>query len=625
VTFSKDCGRAVSLLAVLPLILSAQSARDNVIPLKNWDTPLYWHPSPTERSAAKPVPQLQPVDDVPLTPLTFVGMTPCRLVDTRGAAVGFDGNAPFSGGPGPIAASATVPFPVLTYNMNTTPTPCGAIPLVAAAYSLNVTIIPVTTLGSVYVEVWPDGTPEPDISTLNDPEATVVANSVIVAAGTPNGGVNVFNYGPGAINVIIDMNGYFIGPTSLSGNTGLGAETLVNNTSGYDNMASGNFALSSNTGGWYDVANGAFALQANTTGNNNTASGEAALHGNTQGSYNTASGASALSGNVIGSNNTAVGFEALLANIVSDNTAVGYQALMSNIAGTGDTATGYQALLNNISSSNTAIGYQALQNNTGGAANTASGYQALAANIIGTGNTATGTGALQANTGYYNTAIGGDALQTNTMGTNNIAVGSGAGVNQPNTNNDSIYIGSIGTTADLSGSIQIGTQAPETTGTIRIGTAQAGGTYIAGIYGTVFGGGMEVFVNNNGQLTTLQSSSRFKEQITDMGDSSSKLLQLRPVNFYYKPEFDDGSRQLQYGLIAEDVAKVYPEMVAYANDGQVLSIKYQLLAPMLLNELQKQAAQNLQQAQDLRSLEARLAALEAGFASGSPAGPQPVH
>ena len=109
------------------------------------------------------------------------------------------------------------------------------------------------------------------------------------------------------------------------------------------------------------------------------------------------------------------------------------------------------------------------------------------------------------------------------------------------------------------------------------------------------------------------SSERFKEQITDMGDSSSKLFELRPVNFFYKPEFDNGSHSLQYGLIAEDVAKVYPELVAYDKNGEILSIKYQLLAPMLLNELQKQAAQNLEQAQDIRSLKDRLAALEAGL------------
>ena len=86
------------------------------------------------------------------------------------------------------------------------------------------------------------------------------------------------------------------------------------------------------------------------------------------------------------------------------------------------------------------------------------------------------------------------------------------------------------------------------------------------------------------------SSRRFKQQIADMGDSSSRLFQLRPVTFFYKPQYDDGSHQLQYGLIAEEVAKVYPDMVAYDKDGQPYTVKYQYLAPMLLNELQKQHA-----------------------------------
>ncbi len=117
-------------------------------------------------------------------------------------------------------------------------------------------------------------------------------------------------------------------------------------------------------------------------------------------------------------------------------------------------------------------------------------------------------------------------------------------------------------------------------------------------------GGEAVYVTATGQLGTMNSSRRFKEQITDMGDTSSKLFQLRPVNFFYKPEYDDGSHLLQYGLIAEEVAKVYPEMVADDKDGQILTVKYQLLTPMLLNEVQKQAAEN-------RSLEERVAALEA--------------
>jgi hypothetical protein len=103
------------------------------------------------------------------------------------------------------------------------------------------------------------------------------------------------------------------------------------------------------------------------------------------------------------------------------------------------------------------------------------------------------------------------------------------------------------------------------------------------------------------------------EQITDLGNTSSKLLQLRPVSFYYKPEYDHGSHQLQYGLVPEEVAKVYPEMVTHGKDGKALSVRYQLLTPLLLNELQKQAAQN-------QSLEQRIAALEASIA----AAPKPV-
>jgi len=129
-------------------------------------------------------------------------------------------------------------------------------------------------------------------------------------------------------------------------------------------------------------------------------------------------------------------------------------------------------------------------------------------------------------------------------------------------------------------------------------------------------------------LTTTTSSLRFKEQVADMGDSSDKLLQLRPVTFLYKPEYDDGSHALQYGLIAEEVAKLYPEMVAYDKDGQPSGIKYQSLVPMLLNELQKQAEQNRQQTEQIHSLEDRVTALEAGSPNRPPNGlagaPEPV-
>ena len=110
-----------------------------------------------------------------------------------------------------------------------------------------------------------------------------------------------------------------------------------------------------------------------------------------------------------------------------------------------------------------------------------------------------------------------------------------------------------------------------------------------------------MYINTNGQLGTLTSSRRFKDNIQDMGTASSKLFQLRPVTFNYKPQFDDGSHLLQYVLIAEEVAKVYPDMVVYDKDGQPYTVRYQLLAPMLLNELQKQNAVVAAQQESLRT------------------------
>jgi hypothetical protein len=112
-----------------------------------------------------------------------------------------------------------------------------------------------------------------------------------------------------------------------------------------------------------------------------------------------------------------------------------------------------------------------------------------------------------------------------------------------------------------------------------------------------------VVIDSNGQLGTVSSSRRFKEDIQDMGDASSGLLRLRPVTFRYTRAFDDGLKPVQYGLIAEEVAEVYPDLVAHSADGQIETVKYQVLDSMLLNEVQKQAEQ-------IRELKERLAALE---------------
>ncbi len=559
-------------------------------PLKNWASPLYWHPNQAEReTAGRAVPELKfSTNQISNDALTFVAITPCRLVDTRGAAGGFIGVTPFNG-PGVPAGGGNLTFPVQSsaQTSTTAPAPCGAIPSIAAAYSINLTVVPVAGGAVDNVSLWPAGSTQPIVATLNDPQGSIAQNAAIVPAGTPFGGFSFHSTGPAATDIVIDMNGYYAAPTDVNFNTAIGTDALSSNTVGVYNTASGAGALQSNTTGGQNTASGADALEFNTTGNGNTASGADALYSNTTGAGNTASGTDALFSNTIGNNNTASGL----------------QALESNTTG----------------GANTASGYQTLQANTTGDNNTASGWEALQDNTTGYANTADGVTALQNNTtGYGNTASGTDALLHNTTGFNNVAIGYLAAINVASGNSNNIHIGNLGASTD-NGVIKIGTEGTQTTANI------------AGIYGTSISGGTAVYINGNGLLGTVLSSRRFKEQITDMGDSSSKLLQLRPVNFYYKPEYDDGSHLLQYGLIAEEVAKVYPEMVVYDKDGRVLTVKYQLLAPMLLNEVQKQNAQ-LQneaeaiqlQAEQNRKLEDRLAALEALLSGQTPTPARPL-
>jgi hypothetical protein len=214
-------------------------------------------------------------------------------------------------------------------------------------------------------------------------------------------------------------------------------------------------------------------------------------------------------------------------------------------------------------------------------------------------------------TGQNNTFVGYDTGNNFNLpgGQSNIFLGFAAGNNNTGGSND-IYIGNDGCTSPC-------TEA----GVIRIGTAGSQtSTYIAGIYGvtTSINGAVEVMIDSNGNLGTVSSSRRYKEDIRDMGDASSGLLSLRPVTFRYKKPFDDGSKPIQYGLIAEEVADVYPDLVARSADGQVETVKYQVLNSMLLSELQKQHATIstqgttiADQKEQIRSLEERLARVEA--------------
>ncbi len=420
----------------------------------------------------------------------------------------------------------------------------------------------------------------------------------------------------GSNNTASGENALHSNTTGVS-NTASGNAALYSNTGGYNNAASGNYALYSNTTGSYNTASGTDALYFNTTGTNNVAGGYRSLYSNTTGSYNNAYGNQALYANTTGGDNTASGDRALYANTTGfGNTASGEVALYHNTSGYANTATGSSALYTNTTgNNNTAIGEVALNSNTTGSNNTASGSNAMYFNNTGSQNTATGVEALQLNdTGSYNTVSGYQALQFNKTGSNNTASGYQALFSNEGNNNTAVgYLAGF-SVGSGSNNIDIGNQgATLDSGAIRIGTAGTQtSAFIAGIYGaaTSVNNAVPVLIDSNGNLGTVSSSRRYKEDIQDMGEASAGLMRLRPVTFRYKKPFADGSQPMQYGLIAEEVAEVYPDMVARSADGQIETVKYQLLDPMLLNEVQRQQA-------EIRELQERLSKMEAALAAVS--------
>jgi trimeric autotransporter adhesin len=375
------------------------------------------------------------------------------------------------------------------------------------------------------------------------------------------------------------------------GNTAAGASALIRNTTGAYNSAFGYLSLFSNVSGIYNTAVGAEALYFNTSGNLNTAVGAGALNANTTGSNNSAFGQNALVENTTGIANTASGFSALFSNTTGAyNTASGYVALYNNTAGQGNTATGTYSLNSNTTGDeNTAVGVEALSNNTTGSGNTASGQGALGYNRAGNNNTASGITSLNnATGGSNNTAIGASTLYMDDIGSGNIALGYEAGFQILGSNN--IDIGSQGDASD-NGFIRIGTK----------GTHKA--AFIEGIYTTSMGpNALPVYVNAAGRLSVGNSSERYKTAILPMGNDTEKLRQLRPVTFHLRT---DPNGAAQYGLIAEEVAKVYPELVIRDEAGNIQGVRYDELAPMLLNEMQKQQ-QKLAEVEQLEQTVAEL-------------------
>ena len=343
------------------------------------------------------------------------------------------------------------------------------------------------------------------------------------------------------------------------------------------NTAEGTDALLILTTGTDNTAIGAFALSINTTGSDNTATGSGALISNRTGSDNTATGSLALYNNTA-SDNTATGFNALNSNTTgADNTATGSGALQSNTIGNDNTATGFEVLLNNTSgTANTASGLHAMQFNTSGSDNTASGLIALQSNTTGAENAALGAFALATNTtGKNNTAEGSGALANSTTGSNNVAVGFDAGLNLKAGSNNIIIGANVPGTASDANTIRIGKQ----------GAQQK--TFIAGILGKTVASGVGVIINSTGQLGTVQSSARFKDDIRPMEKASEALLKLKPVTFHYKEELDP-NKIAQFGLIAEEVAKVCPDLVVRDESGQLITVRYDAVNAMLLNEFLKE-------------------------------------
>jgi endosialidase-like protein len=322
-----------------------------------------------------------------------------------------------------------------------------------------------------------------------------------------------------------------------------------------------------------NTAVGDSALISNT-GTNNTAIGFSALFNNTTGDINTANGSYALSSNTTGSGNTAMGSYALhLNNIGAFNVATGGSALFYNSTGSDNTATGIDALFSNSTGGNsTTTGFFALPSNTTGLNNTATGAQALYWNT----------------TGNNNSAIGWDALY-NTTGGNNIAVGSSAGGNLT-TGSYNIDIGSYGLAGE-SQTIRIGKRGTQTT------------TIIAGIRDTTVTGGVAVMIDANGRLGTITSSARFKEGIKPMDKASEAIFALKPVTFRYKHELDPtGTPQL--GLVAEQVAKVNPALVARDAEGKPCAVRYEEVNAMLLNEFLKEHNAFVEEQRKVQELEA---------------------
>ncbi len=420
--------------------------------------------------------------------------------------------------------------------------------------------------------------------------------------------------------------------------------------------------IPANQNTWLGLGAGGQGINLTDTGTLNTFTGYNAGYGNTKGYQNSCFGSAACLHNLTGIQNVAVGAGAGFRNTDGNaNVYVGFDAgwgAFIGSHGSDNTMVGFEAGFNNTADGNSFFGYQAGYDTTSGVNNTYLGNIAGAGNSTGSNNTSVGTAAglgggssnvsIGVLTGYTslggdnvvighqaalggagssNVIIGAEAVFDSPVGDGNTFIGAGVDYNSQ-LGSRNIFIGyHTGTQGSIMNNIYLDAQCnrcdldnPENN-TIRIGTQGRELTaYFAGIYPNGVPNTNPVCVTPNGLLGVCSSSQRFKEDIREMGDSTNNLMQLRPVTYLYRPEYDKGQRSLQYGLIAEEVARVYPDLVAYEPDGTPLTVNYQNLSAMLLNEFQKQHAvvtaqqqQMLAQQHEIESLKSQLQLQNAAF------------
>jgi hypothetical protein len=352
-------------------------------------------------------------------------------------------------------------------------------------------------------------------------------------------------------------------------------------SSGLNNTFAGVNSGAANTSGEENSFYGQGTGEANTTGFANAYFGFNAGNDNTSGASNSFFGAASGLANTTGVANTFIGRAT-----GASNTTANFNSFMGAAAGNRNT----------IGEGNTFIGADSGLNNFEGNSNTFIGGASGANNQFANNNTFCGFNAGASTDGDNNSFFGVGAGGSNTTGVNNIALGFEAGINF-STGDNNIAIGNPGVAAEAN--------------TTRIGDVQTR-TFVSGIRGVTTGqaNAVNVLIDSNGQLGTVSSSRRYKEDILDMGDASARLQSLRPVTFHYKTPYADGTKPIQFGLIAEEVAESFPELAVFNHEGKPETVKYHDLVPLLLNEYLKEHAKVEVQTKKVADLEARLERME---------------